>query len=233
MVQEALIPKHIGIIMDGNRRWAKKRGKFAVFGHRAGIKSLQSIRKAVLEEGIKFLTVWAFSTENWKRDQKEVDGMIGLLRSYLSNEKELSLLEKDEISLKIIGDLSRFPEDIQELAKKAVKRLANGKELIFSIALNYGGRDEIRRMVEKIIKTEKKFVKVTDSLIENFLDTAGIPDPDLIIRTGGSKRLSGFLPWQSVYSELYFTDIFWPDFNPEELNKSLNWFADQKRNFGE
>ncbi|MFC1686354.1 polyprenyl diphosphate synthase [Patescibacteria group bacterium] len=229
---EEILPKHIAIIMDGNRRWAKKQGMFALLGHEAGIKSLRSIRNVVLGKGIKYLTVWAFSTENWKRDQKEVQGLLKLFEKYLQDEKEMKDLEKKNIQLKIAGDLKQFPENIQELATKAMKRLEKGKELFFTVLMSYGGRDEIKRMTQKIVKKNISADEITEEVVNQNLDTGFLPDPELIIRTGGNKRLSGLMPWQSGYSELYFTDILWPDFKPEDFQKALDWFSEQKRNFG-
>ncbi|MFC1651758.1 polyprenyl diphosphate synthase [Patescibacteria group bacterium] len=229
---EEILPKHIAIIMDGNRRWAKKQGMFALLGHEAGIKSLRSIRNVVLGKGIKYLTVWAFSTENWKRDQKEVQGLLKLFEKYLQDEKEMKDLEDNNVKLKIIGDLEKFPQNVQELSEKVMERLKNGKKLILTVAMSYGGRDEIKRMVKKIVENNISPDQITEETINKNLYTGFLPDPELIIRTGGNKRLSGLMPWQSGYSELYFTDILWPDFKPEDFQKALDWFSEQKRNFG-
>lgn len=226
------LPKHVAIIMDGNRRWAKKRGRFALRGHEAGIKSLRSIRDVVLGKGIKYLTVWAFSTENWKRDKKEVQGLLKLFEDYLQDEKEMKDLEDNDVKLKIVGDLEKFPENIQDLAVKAMERLEKGKKLALTILMSYGGRDEIKRMTQKIVQKNISADEITEEIVNENLDTGFLPDPELIIRTGGNKRLSGLMPWQSGYSELYFTDTLWPDFGPEEFQKALDWFTEQKRNFG-
>jgi len=229
---EETLPKHVAIIMDGNRRWAKKQGKFALLGHEAGIESLRSIRNFILEKGIKYFTVWTFSTENWKRDQKEVRGLLKLFEKYLSDEKEISELEEKGVSLRIIGDLSKFSKSIQELSKKVMTRLEKSKKLIFTIAMSYGGRDELRRMVKKVVGKNISPDEVTEEIVNDNLDTGFLPDPELIIRTGGRRRLSGLMPWQSGYSELYFTDTLWPDFGPKDFQKALDWFSEQKRNFG-
>lgn len=217
------LPKHVGIIMDGNRRWAKKRGLTAIAGHaRAVDKVTEKLIERAGELGVEYLTLWAFSTENWDRDKQEVAGIMKLFRKALSSKIE-KFVEKGA-KLQMIGDMSRFDEDIQEGMKKAAEVSKNNTKITVTFALNYGGRDEILRAVEKSRENGES--------LENNLDTVGMPDPDLIIRTGGEKRLSGFLTWQSVYAELYFTDLLFPDFSPAEFDKALEEYECRQRRFG-
>ena len=217
------LPKHVGIIMDGNRRWAKKRGLTAIAGHaRAVDKVTEKLIERAGELGVEYLTLWAFSTENWDRDKQEVAGIMKLFRKALSSKIE-KFVEKGA-KLQMIGDMSRFDEDIQEGMKKAAEVSKNNTKITVTFALNYGGRDEILRAVEKSRENGES--------LENNLDTVGMPDPDLIIRTGGEKRLSGFLTWQSVYAELYFTDLLFPDFSPAEFDKALEEYERRQRRFG-
>ncbi|RKY70955.1 MAG: di-trans,poly-cis-decaprenylcistransferase [Candidatus Latescibacterota bacterium] len=218
------MPKHVGIIMDGNRRWAKKKGLGVVAGHvRAVDEVVEKLIERAGEREVEYLTLWAFSTENWNRDVGELKGIMKLFRRALASKVEKFI--KQGARLKMIGDMSRFDEDIQEGMRQAEEMSKNNTKIVVTFALNYGGRDEILRAVEKS--------KKNGGGIEDNLDTVGMPDPDLIIRTGGEKRLSGFLTWQSVYSELYFTDILFPDFFPEELDKALEEFQNRQRRFGE
>ena len=214
------IPNHIAIIMDGNRRWAKQRGLAAVAGHAFAVDSVveQLIERAG-ELGVKHLTLWAFSTENWGRDKEEVEGVMNLFRKALMT-KVQKFIEKGA-RLRMIGDISRFAPDIQEGMNKAMKASEQNTKIMVTFALNYGGRDEIKRAVEK-----------GGVDFEKYLDTAGMPDPDLIIRTGGEQRLSGFLMWQSAYSELYFTETLFPDFGPKELDTAIEEYQGRQRRFG-
>lgn len=214
------IPNHIAIIMDGNRRWAKQRGLAAVAGHAFAVDSVveQLIERAG-ELGVKYLTLWAFSTENWGREKDEVEGIMSLFRKALMT-KVQKFIEKGA-RLRMIGDISRFAPDIQEGMKKAMKASEQNTKITVTFALNYGGRDEIKRAVEK-----------GGVDFEKYLDTAGMPDPDLIIRTGGEQRLSGFLMWQSAYSELYFTETLFPDFGPKELDTAIEEYQGRQRRFG-
>ncbi len=206
--------------MDGNRRWAKKRGLAAVAGHAFAVDSVveQLIERAG-ELGVKYLTLWAFSTENWGREKDEVEGIMSLFRKALMT-KVQKFIEKGA-RLRMIGDISRFAPDIQEGMKKAMKASEQNTKIMVTFALNYGGRDEIKRAVEK-----------GGVDFEKYLDTAGMPDPDLIIRTGGEQRLSGFLMWQSAYSELYFTETLFPDFGPKELDTAIEEYQGRQRRFG-
>jgi len=220
MTVQTNIPNHIAIIMDGNRRWAKKRGLAAVAGHAFAVDSVveQLIERAG-ELGVKYLTLWAFSTENWGREKDEVEGIMSLFRKALMT-KVQKFIEKGA-RLRMIGDISRFAPDIQEGMKKAMKASEQNTKIMVTFALNYGGRDEIKRAVEK-----------GGVDFEKYLDTAGMPDPDLIIRTGGEQRLSGFLMWQSAYSELYFTETLFPDFGPKELDTAIEEYQGRQRRFG-
>lgn len=233
------LPKHVGIIMDGNRRWAKKRGLGVVAGHAKAVDEVtEKLIERAGERGIEYLTLWAFSTENWNRDERELKGIMKLFRKAL--ESKVEKFVKQGAKLKMIGDMSRFDEDIQEGMRKAEEVSRDNTKITVSFALNYGGRDEILRAVNKMEQDSDRVQPsqgegrtLGERELEKYLDTAGMPDPDLIIRTGGEKRLSGFLTWQSVYSELYFTDLMFPDFLPSELDKALEEYQNRQRRFGE
>jgi undecaprenyl diphosphate synthase len=220
------IPKHVAFIMDGNRRWAKEHHLPVFEGHRKGEKRIEPIIDSAIEMGISHLTFWAFSTENWYRSNKEVHYLLNLFRHVL--DKKIDSFHRKNIKLSIIGDITKFPADIREKTKKWMDRMKDNKKITVNIALSYGGRDEIMRAVNKW----RGNLELTEEEYEKYLDTAGQPDPDLIIRTGGEKRLSGFLLWQSEYAELYFTDIYWPDFTPEEFKKAVEDYSNRKRRFG-
>lgn len=224
-----MIPKHVAIIMDGNRRWAKERGLAAVAGHAFAVDNVveQLIERAG-ELKIKYLTLWAFSTENWGREKDEVEGVMNLFRKALMT-KVQKFIERGA-RLQMIGDMSRFAPDIQEGMKEAMKASEKNNKITVTFALNYGGRDEIVRAINKL--TNQQTNKLTEEEFEKYLDTAQMPDPDLIIRTGGEQRLSGFLMWQSAYSELYFTETLFPDFGPEQLDKAIEEFQSRQRRFG-
>ncbi len=224
------IPKHVAIIMDGNRRWAQKKGLGALNGHQYVVDNvIEPLVDRCIELGIPYLTLWAFSTENWQRDRAELEGMMQLFRRAF--EKRVEDLHKKGVKLNIIGDIDKFPKDIAANAKKWVDLSRENTKITVSFALNYGGREEILRAVNEVIK-EGNGEAVTAEQFESHLATAGFPDPDLIIRPGGQFRLSGFLPWQSVYAELYFTDVLMPDFGAKELDAALGDFAIRKRRFG-
>jgi len=225
------MPLHVAIIMDGNRRWAAQRGLGPVDGHRvAAEKAVEPIVDRALELGIKFLTFWAFSSENWKRDKEEVQGLLGVFRDALKRKTE-KLYQKG-VRMKILGDLSKFPKDIAQKSLNGIRRTAANKKITVTLALNYGGRPEIIRAIQKLIKDKVPLKKINEELFSAYLDTADLPDPDLIIRTGGELRLSGFLPWQSIYSELYFTPALWPDFTPREFDKAITYYQKRERRFG-
>ncbi|MCR4330311.1 MAG: polyprenyl diphosphate synthase, partial [Patescibacteria group bacterium] len=210
--QEKNIPKCIGIIMDGNRRWARKRGLPVYEGHRAGYKKLKELLTWAREAGVKTVVAYAFSTENWNRSKLEVGFLLKLLRNVLVDEVED--IKKEKVRVRFIGDLSRFPKDIEEGIRKLEKETMVYKENTLVLAVSYGGRPEIVAAVKKIAqeKTKEEIGKMTEKEFSKYLWTKDIPDPDLIVRTGGEKRLSNFLPWQSVYSEFYFTPTLWPAF---------------------
>lgn len=222
------IPEHIAIIMDGNRRWAKGKGLPTKLGHKNGAESLRKIVEYSNEIGVKFLTVYAFSTENWKRSKEEVNDLMNLLREYL--EKIEQDIDGKNIKARIIGDVTRLDEDIQEKIKKLEEKTKDCTALTFQIALNYGGREEIVNAVNNIIKD--KVNKVDEKIFENYLYTINAPDPDLIIRTAGEKRISGFLLWQCAYAEFVWTDVLWPDFKEKDLDLAINEFNKRVRKFG-
>ena len=225
------IPYHLGIIIDGNRRWAKERGLATLEGHRAGYGKLKEVAKWCQKKGIKILTIFAFSTENWHRSKAEVNYLMDLL-SQAFTEKELSIFNKQGIRLKVIGQKERLGKGIQALIKKAEEKTKNNKKGVLNLAISYGGRVEIIEAIKKIIKKNIKPEQVTEELVSGNLWTQGMPDPDLIIRTSGELRTSGFLTWQSVYSELYFCEKYWPDFTERDLEKILENYEKRQRRFG-
>lgn len=241
MKQFSNLPIHVALIMDGNRRWAKEKGLPEFEGHRIGEQRIEPIIDAAIEMGIPYLTFWAFSTENWYRSKKEVAFLLNLYRNDLG--KRVDSFHAKNVRLNVIGNLAMFPADLQKKTKKWMEKTKNNKKITVNIALSYGGRDEIIRAINKlsnklIIQStnkenlKKQFNNLTMEQFDNYLDTSGQPDPDLLIRTGGEKRLSGFLLWQLEYAELYFADIFWPDFTPEEFKKAIEDFQNRQRRFG-
>lgn len=228
------VPNHIAIILDGNGRWAKAKGMPRSYGHVKGCANLETICDDMKELGVKYLTVYAFSTENWKRSREEVEGLMKLFRSYLK--KCLKISERNKMRVKIIGDITAFDQDIQEKIVQLEEFSKDYDELYFQIALNYGSRDEItrgmRRMAQDVAEGKLLPSEVTEDAIGNYLDTAGVPDPDLMIRTSGELRLSNFLLWQMAYTEFYFTDVPWPDFNKEELIKAVEQYNARDRRYG-
>lgn len=228
------IPTHVAIIMDGNGRWAKKRLLPRNMGHKQGAKVLEQICRDAADLGIQYLTVYAFSTENWKRSTEEVTGIMNLLRSYLSNCVERA--SKDGLRIRVIGDRSALDADIVEMLENAERETAKFDKLDFTIALNYGGRDELRRTMTKLAKQVQDGTlapeDITEDVISDNLDTADLPDPDLLIRTSGELRLSNYLVWQLAYAEFYFTDTLWPDFNKESLKEAIRYYNGRERRFG-
>lgn len=228
------VPKHVAIILDGNGRWAKKKNMPRNYGHVQGAKVVEQIIEDGYNMGIEYITVYAFSTENWKRSMEEVEALMKLLQKYLIDCIERST--KNNMQVRVIGDKSgldpKIVEKINELEE--VTKTATG--LKFTIAINYGGRDEIRRAVVRIAKeaAEKRLdpEQITEDTISAHLDTAGLPDPDLLIRTSGEERLSNFLPWQLAYTEFYFTDVLWPDFDKEDLLTAIRYYNGRERRFG-
>ena len=229
-----LIPAHVAIILDGNGRWAKKRHMPRNFGHKAGADTLETICDDAWELGVKYLTVYAFSTENWKRSVEEVKGIMTILRNYLINAIERA--NKNNMRVRVIGERSRLDEDIRTAIESLEAATENNTGLQFNIALNYGGRDDVTRAVrglaEKAARGEIRPEDITEQMISDSLDTAGMPDQDLLIRTSGEIRISNFMPWQISYSEFYFCDTLWPDFNKDELAKAIIYYAKRDRRYG-
>ena len=226
---ERVLPTHIAIIMDGNGRWAKKRSLPRSAGHVAGSKNFKTIARYCNKIGLKYLTVYAFSTENWKRPKDEVDNIMNILRDYLKDAKNF----KDEnIKVKFIGDLTPLDQDIKDLIADAEKESENATGLWLNIALNYGGRDEIKNAVKDIINEGIKAEDITEEVISNHLYTKGQPDPDYIIRPSGEYRLSNYLIWQSAYAEYWFSDVLWPDFSPKHLEQAIDEYNRRNRRFG-
>lgn len=230
-IDKKIIPKHIAIIMDGNRRWASKRDLSADEGHKEGAKNLDKIVERCKELGVKNLTVYTLSTENWrKRTKKEVAGIFDLLLKIVKEKKEN--YEKEGIKLFVLGNFQAFPKKVARAIGEMLKIVLKNERIKVNLALNYGGRDEIIRAIQEIIKEGIPADKVNEELVSKHLYTNGQPDPDLIIRTGGEIRLSNFLLWQLSYSELYFTDTLWPDFGPKELDKAILEYQRRQRRFG-
>ncbi|VYT22662.1 Isoprenyl transferase [uncultured Blautia sp.] len=228
------VPNHIAIILDGNGRWAKKKGMPRSYGHVKGCANLETICDDMKELGVKYLTVYAFSTENWKRSREEVEGLMKLFRNYLK--KCIKIAEKNKMRVRVIGDITAFDKDIQERIAYLEEFSKKYDDLHFQIALNYGSRDEIargmRRLAQDAAEGKIKPEDVDEEMVESYLDTAGIPDPDLMIRTSGELRLSNFLLWQLAYTEFYFTDVAWPDFNREELIRAIEKYNARDRRYG-
>lgn len=228
------VPNHVAIILDGNGRWAKAKGMPRNYGHVQGAKTVETICEEAYRMGIQYLTVYAFSTENWNRPQDEVSALMGLLRNYMKT--CLKTAAKNNMCVRVIGEKSRLDEDIRRRIEELEKATANNTGLHFQIAINYGGRDEIRRAVQKIAAAaaagELDVTQITEDTISNALDTAGIPEPDLLIRTCNEQRISNFLLWQLAYTEFYFTPVAWPDFSKEELVKAVEAYNHRDRKYG-
>jgi len=231
---ERKIPVHVAIIMDGNGRWAKKRGLPRTAGHAQGARVVEQILEDADHMGIRYLTVYAFSTENWSRPDSEVKALMNLLRTYMKT--SLAKCARNNVRIRVIGDKSRLDSDLQASIANLEKETASNTGIGFQIAINYGSRDEIVRAVRKaamkVKETELNPEDITEDMISDELDTCGIPDPDLLIRTGGEERISNFLLWQTAYSELYFCDAAWPDFNKAELEKAIDAFNNRERRYG-
>ena len=228
------VPNHIAIILDGNGRWAKERGMPRTYGHVKGCANLENICYDIKDLGVKYLTVYAFSTENWKRSREEVEALMKLFRSYLKN--CINISKKNNMRMKVIGDITAFAPDIQQSVRELEEYSKDFDGIYFQLALNYGSRDEIRRGMQKMAQDVKDGKvepdNITEDTIESYLDTAGVPDPDLMIRTSGEQRLSNFLLWQLAYSEFYFTPVAWPDFNKKELIKAIEKYNQRDRRYG-
>ena len=231
-MNKEVIPEHIAIIMDGNGRWAKIRNENRIQGH---IKAKKSVRESIefcVEKKIKYLTLFAFSTENWKRPKLEVQALMNLLNNVISD--ELNTLKNQNIKLKVIGDLSPLPKKTKESLELAINETSQNKGLCLILAINYSGKWDIFNATKKILETKQKLdlANFNEKVFEKNLSTYNIPDPELIIRTSGEERISNFYLWQAAYSELYFTDILWPDFNKNELNNAIFEFKNRNRRFG-
>ncbi|MFC1501542.1 isoprenyl transferase [Elusimicrobiota bacterium] len=222
------LPNHIAIVMDGNGRWAKKRRLPRIFGHREGVKTVKKIIKSCSNLGIKYLTLYAFSTENWTRPKNEISGLMKLLQKYLR--AELNGMKKNNIRFRTIGDLSALPEFVRKELENCINQTQNNSGLVLNIALNYGSRQEIIRAISRL--SGKNIKKIDEKAVSDNLDTAGIPDPDLFIRTSGEMRISNFLLWQMAYTELYITSILWPDFLPDRLYEAIVDYQKRDRRFG-
>lgn len=233
-LENLVIPEHVAIILDGNGRWAKKRGLPRSIGHKEGCATLEKIVDSAAKLGIKYLTVYAFSTENWKRSEEEVGALMQLFRFYMV--KLIKVAHENDVKVCIIGERSRMEADIIAGIERLERETKDNKGPVFTIALNYGSRDEITRAVKRMIEdsADGKFEadKVSEQMISSYLDTAGIPDPDLLIRTSGELRLSNFLLWQMAYTELYVTECLWPDFSEEELINAIVHYNGRERRFG-
>jgi undecaprenyl diphosphate synthase len=229
-----IIPNHVAIILDGNGRWAKAKGMPRNYGHVKGCENLEKICDIAKDLGIKYLTVYAFSTENWKRSKDEVDGLMKLFRNY--TKKCLKIAKKNNMRVRILGEPSAFDEDLQQSIRELEEFSKDYDELHFQLALNYGSRDEITRAVKRMLRDQKEGIldgeTVTEDTIAGYLDTAGLPDPDLMIRTSGEERLSNFLLWQLAYTEFYFTPVPWPDFGRDELIQAIEKYNSRDRRYG-
>lgn len=237
---EKKVPNHIAIILDGNGRWAKSKGMPRNYGHSAGSKNVEVICEEAYKMGVQYLTVYAFSTENWNRPDDEVAALMKLLRNYMKT--CVKTAQKNRMCVKVIGDKAGLDDDIRNQIEELEEVTKNNDGLHFQIALNYGGRDEILRAVGRMLEDDRKGLldksqnlsdgKITSELFESYLDTNGIPDPDLLIRTSGEQRISNFLCWQLAYSEFYFTDVHWPDFTKQELEKAIEVYSSRNRRYG-
>ena len=222
--------KHIAIIMDGNRRWAKERNLPTMVGHKKGVEALKNTLRACNDFGVKYLTVYAFSTENWNRKQDEVDYLMELVAITLTN--ELAEMHNEGVQIRFIGDLSRFSDKLQKILENAVQTTKNNTGVVLQIALNYGARDELTNAVKKVVASGIRAEDVTPDVISKHLYTAGVPDPDVLIRTGGEQRISNYLLWQIAYSEIIIKNEFWPEFGKDLLAESIQEFGKRQRRYG-
>ena len=233
-MEDVRVPRHVAIILDGNGRWAKKRNMPRNYGHSRGSKNVEVITKAAHDLGIKYLTVYAFSTENWNRPKGEVDALMRLLREYMKT--CLKTAKKNNMRVRVIGDISRLDQDIIDGIRELEEASKDYDGLYFQIAVNYGGRDEMIRAVKKLASDVKdgevEVDEIDEPLFASYLDTKDIPDPDLLIRTSGEERLSNFLLWQLAYAEFYFTDVLWPDFSKEDLEEAIREYSKRNRRYG-
>ncbi len=222
--------RHVAIIMDGNGRWAATRGQPRPYGHRAGVEALRRIVRAAPGLGVEYLSVFAFSTENWKRPPEEVEVLMDLLVEYLRS--EVDELDREQVKIVFLGDARAMPERCRREMETAARRTAQNQGLVLAIAVNYGGRDEIVRAVRRALANPENLKSLDEEAFGELLDTAGMPDPDLIIRPSGEVRLSNFLLWQSAYAEIYVTPVLWPDFDESELRRALEQFEQRERRYG-
>lgn len=224
------MPQHVAVIMDGNGRWAKRQGKERIFGHMNGVEAVRQTLKAAGEAGVKYLTLYAFSTENKNRPKEEVDALMDLLVQTILN--ETSELQKNRIRLDAIGDIDDLPEKCRTNLRQAMHDTADNTDLRVILALNYSARWELTQAAKKLLEAHTNPATISEDTISGMLSTAGLPDPEMIIRTGGEKRLSNFLLWQAAYAELIFTDVLWPDFTKQDFQTALNDFSQRERRFG-
>ena len=224
------VPAHIAIIMDGNGRWARQRNLPRLAGHRAGTENLRRVIRACVEFGVRYLTIYAFSTENWARPREEVEGLMEIMREFI--DKELDELDAEGVQIRHVGKLEGVRPELQAKIREAIERTRDNQRLVLNVAFNYGGRDEIVRAVRRIVQEGIPAEEITEETIANRLYTAGIPDPDLVIRTSGEIRTSNFLLWQTAYAEWYFTPVFWPDFGRENLLEAIADYNRRERRFG-
>jgi undecaprenyl diphosphate synthase len=224
------VPTHVAIIMDGNGRWARERGLPRLAGHRAGVENLRRVLRAAADLGIRYLTIYAFSTENWDRPTGEVRGLINILEEVI--DRELEELHRNGVQLRHIGRLEGLRPELQQKVRQAIDLTQHNTRLVLNVAWNYGGRDEIIRAIQRMIGDGIAPRSIDEALVNRYLFTADCPDPDLVIRTSGEMRVSNFLIWQSAYSEWWFTPTYWPDFGPEELRQALRDYAQRERRFG-
>jgi len=234
-IDSSYIPRHVAIIMDGNGRWAKRQHKPRLYGHKVGVDSVQEIVECAAEWGVEVLTLYAFSTENWKRPADEVGGLMGLLKNYL--QKELIRMLKNDIRLTCIGDIAKLPKDVRDVLESTIKKTAGNKKLTLNLALSYGGRAElirgIRTIADEVRLGTLSVTDIDEACIDSHLYTADLPDPDLLIRTGGEARLSNFLLWQASYAEIYFTDAMWPEFREDAFAAAIAEYQGRERRFGQ
>ena len=229
-MNEERLPRHIAIILDGNGRYAKKHGMLRVQGHKAGAENLRTVCDLMLAKGIPYLTVYAFSTENWKRSEEEVSYLMDLMRFYLTNRIQDAV--RKGVRIRVIGERSRLSADLQEMIVSAEKETEKMEKLNLTIAINYGGRDELVRAFRKMAENHIPAEEIREDVVSSYLDTADLPDPDLVIRTSGEERISNFLLWQVAYAEFYFPACYWPEFDEKELDKALESFGNRERRFG-
>ena len=224
------LPQHVAITMDGNGRWAKSKGKFRVFGHQSGVKAVRDTVEGAAEIGLKYITLYAFSTENWNRPKREVNALMSLLVSTIN--KETKTLLNNNIRLEAIGNIEELPKKCQSELKEAIEKTKHGSGTTLILALSYSSRWEIINAIKQIVKNKVSEKNINEELFSQYLTTKGVPNPELLIRTSGEQRISNFLLWQIAYSELYFTDILWPEFRREDLFEAIHKFQQRERRFG-